>query len=102
MREEFQPSRLQQRGFHSFRDPFRASSEQRPRFPELPPEDGEGLGTDQTSLQHSLISFLPFIATPGNEPLPFRDCGSRPRPAAAAVSPDGGSKWMAAEELGPL
>ena len=32
---------------------------------------------------------------------PFRDTGEQSH-AIAAVSPDGGSKWMAAEELEPL
>ena len=63
-------------------------------------------------------SLVPFIFTPGGEPEPFRDCGaglvpclrrgalprcgSRHRSAIAAVSPDGGRNWMAAEEFGPL
>ena len=47
-------------------------------------------------------SLLPFIATPGDEHTPFRDCKGLSRSAIAAVTPDGGSNWMAAEELEPL
>ena len=46
-------------------------------------------------------SLLPFIAAPDDEPKLFPRCGGSHR-SEAAVSPDGGRNWMAAEELGPL
>ena len=61
------------------------------------------LDDQRGKLGHSL---LPFIATPGDEHTPFRDCiffrkGTN-RSAIAAVAPGGGSNWMAAEELEEL
>ena len=50
-------------------------------------------------------SLLPFTATPGDEHAPFRDCiffkKGIYRSAIAAVTPDGGTSWMAAEDLQP-
>ena len=54
----------------------------------------------RSKLGHCL---LPFIATPGDEHTPFRDCmffrKGMYRSAIAAVTPDWSSNWMAAEEL---
>ena len=56
--------------------------------------------TSQTSLQHSMRSklgrsLLPFIATPGDDHTPFRDCKGIYRSAIAAVTPDGAAiGWL--------
>ena len=86
--------------------PFRAASQTTPALlflPELPPEDDEGLSTNQASLQHSVDSEASLCAlccrsSPHLAMSPSLSAmrgGSR-RSAGAAVSPDGGSNWMAA------
>ena len=83
------------------------------------------LTSNQASLQHSMDSEVSLCAlccrssphlamSPCPSPLrgqvssrvcggtSFRDAGAVTVSAIAAVSPDGGSNWMAAEELGPL
>ena len=80
---------------------------------ELLPNDDEGLDHEPSFIatldgQRSELGrfLLPFIATPGDEHTPFRDCiffrKFIYRSAIAAVTPDGGSNWMAAEEFEPL
>ena len=82
-------------------------------FSQLLPENTKVWNTSQTSLQHSMASeaswstlccrLAPLLAS---EHTPFQNCiFSRKgiyRSAIAAVTPDGSSNWIVAEELEPL
>ena len=66
----------------------------------LPPEDTKVCSTCHTSLQHWVASEA-SLRTLCCRSLPLRAMSMRPS-AIAAVTPDGGSYWMAAVELEPL